>query len=352
MSAPSKRQSAEEARFEAQKLAFAPLIFQAARVLRDTGILEELRRGGEQPTAAIAERCELSHYACTVLLEAGLAAGAVTRDESGWKLTKVGYHLLKDPLTRANMDFAHDVCYQAMYYLEDSLREGKPVGLKVFGDWPTVYQGLMELPRKARDSWLRFDHYYSDDSFPQAVRIVLSLEPKSILDIGGNLGTFASLCAQSSPDVELAILDLPRTLDGARQRLRAADLEQRVALHAGDMLDPETAPPAGHDVIWMSQFLCCFSEEEVVSILERCRKALTPGGRVVIMDTFWDCQRFQASSYCLQATSLYFTCVANGNSRMYDLKTVKKCLEKAGLIAEVQHHNVGLTHTILECVPR
>jgi predicted O-methyltransferase YrrM len=347
-----KRPTAEEAQFEAQKLAFAPIIFQAARILRDGGLLEAVsgRDGASLPD--IASATGFSEYACTVLLEAGLAANAVQKqNDDTWKLTKVGYFLLKDPLTRVNMDFTQDVCYLAMDRLEDSLREGRPAGLEVFGDWPTIYEGLMELPEKAKKSWLAFDHYYSDDSFPIAARIVLDLNPERILDIGGNVGKFAAVCTKISDTVRMTIVDLPKTLERARQNLETHGVADRVDLRATNMLDSKQALPEGHDVIWMSQFLCCFSEEEVVSILERCRKALAEGGRVVIMDTFWDEQRYAASSYCLQATSLYFTCLANGNSRMYDLKTLTECIAKAGLKVDMTHRNIGLSHTILECVP-
>ena len=36
--------------------------------------------------------------------------------------------------------------------------------------------------------------------------------------------------------------------------------------------------PKGYDAIWMSQFLDCFSEEEIVSILKRCYDALDDDG--------------------------------------------------------------------------
>ena len=41
---PGDSQSLIEARFAAQRIAFGPIIFQAARLLRDLGILEALRK--------------------------------------------------------------------------------------------------------------------------------------------------------------------------------------------------------------------------------------------------------------------------------------------------------------------
>lgn len=62
------------------------------------------------------------------------------------------------PLTRINMEFSQHVCYQAMGHLLEAIREGQPTGLKVFGDWATIYPALSQLPEPARQSWFDFDH--------------------------------------------------------------------------------------------------------------------------------------------------------------------------------------------------
>jgi hypothetical protein len=100
----------------------------------------------------------------------------------------------------------------------------------------------------------------------------------------------------------------------------------------------------------MSQFLDCFSEDQIVSILSRCHEALNPGGQVFIMETFWDRQRFQSAAFSLQQTSLYFTTMANGSSQMYHSDNFLACVEKAGFKVEKQRE-LGISHTLLQCVP-
>jgi len=68
-----------------------------------------------------------------------------------------------------------------------------------------------------------------------------------------------------------------------------------------------------------------------------------------IMETLWDKQRFDASTYSLHATSLYFTCIANGNSRMYHSEDMHRLVEKAGLRVVEMIEDVGVSHTILIC---
>jgi hypothetical protein len=67
---------AADAITEAQRIAFGPILFQAAVCLRDFGILACLKRMGAQGASVeeIAGDSGLSAYAAGVLLDAGLAA--------------------------------------------------------------------------------------------------------------------------------------------------------------------------------------------------------------------------------------------------------------------------------------
>lgn len=344
--------NALEAMANAQKIAFAPFIFQAACALRDLGILTAIEHspaGLTLPEAAAAVALPL--YGVRVLLEAGLGIGLVVEVEGRYRLTKTALFLQHDPMTRANMDFARDVNYAGLARLGEAVVTGKPAGLEVFGPWRTVYEALAHLPEHVRKSWFAFDHHYSDGAFGAALPLVFAGRPRRILDIGGNTGKWATACLRHDPEVELTLMDLPGQLRNAEDSLRAAGLLARVRFHEADLLDPACEVPGGHDMIWMSQFLDCFSEAEIVSILRRCAAALAPGAAIYILEAFWDRQRFPAASFCLQMTSLYFTAIANGNSQMYRSDTFLACVRAAGLEIEQQHDGLGVSHTLLVCRP-
>ena len=340
-----------EARFEAQKIAFGPLIFQAARLLRDLGILEALRANRSGLTLEeIAGKVDASRYGVVVLLEAGLAARMVRQDGDRYLLTTTGACILKDDLTRINMDFVHHGCYQAMFYLEDSIRCGEPAGLqKIFGDFKTIYPALSTLPEPVRQSWFRWDHYYSDAAFAQALSIVFERSPRKLLDVGGNTGKWAIRCAQHSPDVSVTILDLPGQVAAARRNIEALGLQFRITTQAIDLLDHTQPFPQGFDAIWMSQFLVCFSEADVLKLLQRAAAAMGPDSALYILDTFWDRQEHEVAAYSLQAISLYFTCLANGNSRMYKFSDIAAMVEAAGLRIEKVSGTLGICSSLLVC---
>ena len=345
------KKSALEAKEAAQWIAFGPVIFQAARVLRNTGILTIIEDAGSAGITieTIAEKAKLPVYGVRVLLESGLSMGLVLINDNNYTLGKTGHFILHDPLTITNMDFVQDVNYKGLFYLEESIKTGKPEGLKEFGDWKTIYQGLSQLPEQVQKSWLAFDHFFSDNAFPLVLPQVYKNGVKNILDIGGNTGKWAIASTGYSSNIHITIMDLPGQLNVAKATIETLGLNERVSFLPVNILDETEKFPKGFDVIWMSQFLDCFSETEIVSILKRCYDALDENGQVIILEPFWDRQKFEIAAFCLQQTSIYFTALANGTSQMYSAETFLKCIEEAGfnIIEQVDH--IGISQTLLKC---
>jgi ubiquinone/menaquinone biosynthesis C-methylase UbiE len=200
-----------------------------------------------------------------------------------------------------------------------------------------------------QQSWFTFDHYYSDDLFPAALPVVFADKPKRLLDIGANTGKFSRLCLEYNPDVQVTLLDLPGQLAMARENIEASGHGARATYHPINFLERESEFPGNQDAIWMSQFLDCFAEDEIVSILERARRALAPGGRIFIVDTYWDNQEHPAAQFVLVMTTLYFTCLANGNSKMYHSDDMRACVKRAGLSIEREVRDLTLSHTMFIC---
>jgi hypothetical protein len=348
---PAQANAALNAWLDAQKIALAPIIFQAARLLRDSGILDALHASRDGLSVAeVSDRVKTPAYGVLVLLEAGLAGEIVRREDSRYLLTAAGHYLLTDESTRINMDVVQKCCYQAAYYLEDSIRDGEPVGLqKVFGEWATIYPALTSFPESARDSWLRWDHYYSDAAFPHALPIVFERKPRKLLDVGGNTGKWAIRCAKHCDDVLITILDLPNVVALADENIREHGLQKTINTVACDLLDASVPFPVGCDAIWMSQFLVCFSEQEVTSLLERAAAAMDANARLYILDNFWDRQSFDIAEFCLQTFSLYFTFLANGRSRMYKASDITAMVEAAGMRVDDITDNLGICSSLMIC---
>ncbi len=345
------RKPALEARYDAEKIAFGPVVFQAVRILRDKGILSKIEESGESGKSIeeLSQDTGLSPYGVRVLLETGLSAGVVHMKDERYLLTRTGYFIVNDEMTRVNMDFIQDVCYLPMFHLEESIEKGEPEGLKVFGRWKTVYEGLAELPEKVKRSWFAFDHFYSDSAFPKALPHVFRNSPRTILDIGGNTGRFALKCLAHDPDVKVTIADLPGQLAVAFKNAEKAGVQRRLQGATVDLLEESSELPSGFDAVWMSQFLVCFSPDEIHSILVKVREAIDENTELFILDTFWDRQAWNIAAFCLINSSPYFTAVANGNSMMYRSEDFYAFLEEAGLTVKKEWDGLGISHTLLCC---
>jgi hypothetical protein len=337
------------ARFEAQKIAFGPVVFQCVRIAWKSGLLAKLDEAGKHGICSrdLAEQTGWSEYAIDVLLESALSAGVVRREEDRYSLTRVGDNVLHDELTQINMDYVHDVCYQGLFELEACLREEKPLGLKHLGNWESIYEGLSVLPEPARGSWFRFDHYYSDSAFGVALPHVFARQPRRLMDIGANTGKWSLQCLRHDKRVRMTLLDLPIQLERAQATLTDAGLEGRADLHPIDILDYDAAFPEGMDAVWMSQFLTCFNIEAIGHIFRRAANCLNTGGSVWVLDTFWDRQQYDIASYCLINTSPYFTAMASGNSKMYETDTIVGCAEPYGLRLVESFDGLGICHSLL-----
>lgn len=343
--------SGADALLEAQKIAFAPVIFQAARLLRDWGVFELLQNNKKGLSVEeISERCDITIYTTQVLCESGYSMGALKFEDEKYYITTIGYFLLTDEMTKANMNYNHDVNYQGLFYLDEALQTGKPSGLHhTFSQEETIYPVLTKLPKKAKDSWFGFDHFYSDAAFKKLVEIMSKKGIKKLLDVGGNTGKWAIALTKASPTTTVTILDHQEQIDVALVNAKENGMEDRVHGKALDLLDHTIAFPKNVDGVWMSQFLDCFPPQDIVNLLKRAKDALNENGRVYIVEPFWDRQSHKIGAYCLINTSPYFTALANGTSKMYRASEMIKFANEAGLEVEEELNGLGFGHTLMVC---
>lgn len=342
-----ERLTALESKYAAQKLAFAPAAFQTAKAMVDLHILKAIEDSKTDglTVKAIIDKTGLSSYVIKLLVEFSLSLELIKivprSDPNAYVLGKVGYFLLNDELTRVNMNFMQDVCYQGLFYLQESLHTGKSAGLKVFGNWQTIYQGLSSLPEQVQKSWFAFDHYYSSSIFNAALPIVFKENPCHIMDIGSNTGKFTKAALAYNNTVFVTMVDLAPQIAMAQNNPDLAAFKDRIESFPTNILHTDETLPSNVDTVWMSQFLDCFSLDEIQSILRKIKRSVPADCNIFVLEPLWDMQSFEAASYSIQATSIYFAAMANGNSKMYSYADLVGAIESAGCTLVRAHHNLG-----------
>lgn len=348
--------SAQNALKTAGMIAAAPFVFQAVKSMKDLNILQTLASLSGEHTlskAELSEKTGASLYAVSVLLDLAEVADIVIKTpQNTYSLSKIGMYLADEPMTTVNFDFAADVCYRGMEDLTRSLQNNKPEGLKVFSETEsTIYPILSKLPEPARTSWFAFDHFYSDRVFEQALVYLLhqerSFKVTHICDIGGNTGRFALAATKANSELKVTIADLPQQCALAMENITKAGLTDRIFTYPLNILAPDVTLPKGADMYWMSQFLDCFSCEQVVFILKRVQEAMDDNAILVVNEIFGDRQKNDTARLIVEANSLYFTALANGVSRFYHADEFMALAQEAGLILFDEQNGLGMGHSLL-----
>ncbi len=340
---------------EAQRIAFAPFVFQACAAAKKTGLLNLLGQS-EKPLSIseIAQGSHLSEYAVSVLIDILVSSRIVQGHENrSFSLSKVGQCLIYDKMTEVNFDFADAVNYRALSHAQEALETGNPSGLWEFNpSWQTIYPHLKELPEQTRKAWFAFDHFHSDSAYQAALDILKARDVKYFADIGGNTGRFTAKALKTWPLARGCIVDLPEQISLMRGNEEIAQLQPRIDAAPIDWLIPEAKPEihAKVDLVWMSQFLDCFSPKEAISILKRVKAiAHRDNALIAILEPVVDHQRNDAATLSVACSSLYFSCLANGNSKFFTTDELKSIIDEAGLIIEEVHEPLGVGHSLYVC---
>lgn len=339
--------SMENALSQAQELVFAPLSFQAVNSLIELKILQYLDKSSAKIQEIIND-LSLNEYIVKTLLDIALLVNIVELNDEKYAITKKGLAFLYDEMTIANFNFVRDVCYLGASEMTESFISQKPVGLKKFiKDSDTIYPLLPILPEKIKKSWFEFDHLYSDNCFDEVLDII-SKEYKNIFDIGGNTGKFEKVCLKSKKGINITMLDLKENIEKAESDSELLGCK----FHSINVLDNN--PNYGefrNCAILMSQFLDCFSKKQISKILSDIEKNMDENSRIYILEPFTDNQKYDAAKYSLTHISLYFTCMANGVSKMYEQNEMTEIIEASNLKIHKIHNNLGpFDYTLIECV--
>lgn len=107
---------------------------------------------------------------------------------------------------------------------------------------------------------------------------------RRLLDIGGGTGSWSIAVAQTSPQLEATVFELPAVADVARKRIAAAGLASRINVVVGDAMTE--ALPSGYDVLLLANLIHYWSPGENRALLQRVRSAAETGARLLLAD-FW-----------------------------------------------------------------
>jgi hypothetical protein len=114
----------------------------------------------------------------------------------------------------------------------------------------------------------------------EAARLVDTTDAQVAVDVGGATGTLLAALLRANCALSGVVLDLPHVMPGARAAMEAAGLASRCELVGGDFF---SSVPAG-DVYLLKQVLHDWDDDQSVSILANCARAMNGKGRVFVVE--------------------------------------------------------------------
>jgi len=148
-----------------------------------------------------------------------------------------------------------------------------------------------------------------------------------LLDIGGGDGSFLRHVAQQAPDLKLSLFELPAVAEQARARMDHCGLLHRCSIHAGNFLaDPL---PTGADVATLVRVVHDHDDDAVRRLLAAVRKALLPGGTLLLAEPMAGTPGAQA----MGDAYFGFYLMAMGSGKPRSLEQLTLLLEGAGFVS-------------------
>lgn len=148
---------------------------------------------------------------------------------------------------------------------------------------------------------------------------------RRLLDLGGGPGTAAITFAQKYPNLHCVVFDLPGPITIAREQIAAAGVGDRVTTQAGDYFMEMLG--GGYDIIYVSNIIHSMGEKETATLVDKCRRALAPGGTLAIKEFFLDEDRTSPAGAAMFSVNML---VNTERGKSYTLGEVKAIMERAG----------------------
>jgi hypothetical protein len=144
--------------------------------------------------------------------------------------------------------------------------EQHPADLKVFGESMTSLSGT-ENPAIAAGYRTAYT----------------SAGVRTLVDVAGGHGSLLAMILKANPTLNGVLFDVPAVIARAQndRHMTARGVAERCRLEAGDFFE---SVPAGGDVYIMKYILHNWDDERCVRILQNCRAAMNPKGRVLVAD--------------------------------------------------------------------
>jgi hypothetical protein len=104
---------------------------------------------------------------------------------------------------------------------------------------------------------------------------------QTIVDVGGGTGNLLATILASYPSSRGTLYDLPHVVRDAPALIKGRGVADRITIESGSFFD---SVPVGGDAYLLSHIIHDWSEDQCLTILGNCRRAMQPSSRLLIIE--------------------------------------------------------------------
>jgi hypothetical protein len=261
-------------------MVFSYCISQLIRAIADLAIADHLSEGG-MTAAEVAEREGSAPDSTARVMRAAVAIGLLTADGEGrFHGTPLLDTLRTDApgslrgLALGATNLSHWVPWQEF---TGAVRAGHSQARATLG--MTFFEYLKLNPDQAREfsaDMTSLTSLWAGD----VVKVLDTTNVTRAVDVGGSTGSLLVLLQEANPALQGVIFDLPDVAQEVVADVARTEFGKRTEVLGGNFF--EAVPPA--DLYLLKFILHDWDDDSCVEILSRCREAMTPGGRIAIVE--------------------------------------------------------------------
>ncbi|MGH9414136.1 MAG: methyltransferase [Terriglobales bacterium] len=275
---------AETAAAEMMRLLWpGAMVPQVIRVAAELGLADEMA-GGAKSAEDLAKATHTHGPSLARLLRALASVGVFAQDEDGrYRQTPLSDILRRDnPETLRPWALAQSAHFfwRPMGELGAAVRSGQPPFEHLYG--APFFEYMAAHPEDAAV----FNGAMSSSATHTAAIVGAYDFSKfdCVVDVGGGRGALLAAILAAHPKLRGILYDLPEVTAGAAA-LRTKSLDERCKIVSGDFFQ---AVPAGADGYLLKGILHDWNDEAALRILKNCRRAMHPGGTLLLAETVLD----------------------------------------------------------------
>ncbi|TDH17814.1 methyltransferase [Segetibacter sp. 3557_3] len=239
-------------------------------------------KDGPKSTEELAGQAGVHARSLYRVLRACASIGVFTEDnENRFSLTPLAEPLLSDvpgSLRAFAVMFTTDWQYQTWADLPYSVKTGKPAFDEVFG--MPMFEYFWTNPKVGKE----FNEAMTSNSAFTSEAVLNSYDfstTTKVVDVGGGHGFLLASLLKKYPHLKGILFEVPVIAEEAKSLMDAYGVGDRCERINGDFAE---SVPAGGDIYILKHIIHDWNDEQCVTILANCRKAMAPGGKLLVVE--------------------------------------------------------------------